>query len=272
MSRKLTGIACALLLIGLMTPAGAAAQGHFEVGFHYGKWSLNMLKPAIEQVAEEIGDEIKKQQVEKIQEQYPYLAELGYVNHVDFDSSGDNFGFEARWYPGGRTGSFSLGLAGEKTSMSFGFPLVSTAIALRDTRTGAAYAFDSTASSGLELHPFAVIMTVRWDIIPSRRINPYISFGGGAAGISALDNTKLNWSYRGTLSSPGVAAATISDASQKTLAQLKAEEDFDYPLSVLPFVQLNLGLKVRVSKAFHLLIDAGVLNGFAVRGGIAIRP
>jgi hypothetical protein len=36
-------------------------------------------------------------------------------------------------------------------------------------------------------------------------------------------------------------------------------------------VQLNLGLKVKASKALHLLIDVGVLNGLVVRGGIGIR-
>jgi hypothetical protein len=271
MSKKLTGVACAWLLIGLMPPAGAAAQGHFEVGVHYGKWSLNMLKPAIERVAEEVGDEIKNKQVDKIREQYPNLVDLSFVNHVEFDSSGNNFGFEARWYPGGENGSFSLGLAGEKTSMSFGFPVVSTAITLRDTRTGANYAFEGAGSGAVELNPFALIMTLRWDIIPSGRVNPYISLGGGAAGVSALDNIKLNWSYRGTLTSPGVATATITDASQKTLGQLKIEENFDYPVSLLPFVQLNLGLKVKASKAFHFLIDVGVLNGFVLRGGIGIR-
>jgi hypothetical protein len=39
----------------------------------------------------------------------------------------------------------------------------------------------------------------------------------------------------------------------------------------LPFIQLNLGLKAKVTPNIHLMVDAGIWNGFIIRGGLAIR-
>jgi hypothetical protein len=34
---------------------------------------------------------------------------------------------------------------------------------------------------------------------------------------------------------------------------------------------LNLGLKGKLAENIHLLVDAGVLNGFVIKGGVALR-
>jgi hypothetical protein len=39
----------------------------------------------------------------------------------------------------------------------------------------------------------------------------------------------------------------------------------------VPFVQLNLGLKAVITPNVSLLVDAGIWNGFLIRGGVAFR-
>ena len=47
-------------------------------------------------------------------------------------------------------------------------------------------------------------------------------------------------------------------------------EDFFLP-GFIPFIQINLGLKAEITDNLHLLVDAGIWNGFLLRGGIAFR-
>ena len=48
------------------------------------------------------------------------------------------------------------------------------------------------------------------------------------------------------------------------------ENDFPIP-NFLPFIQLNLGLKVRLTKMVQVLVDIGVFDGFMASAGLAIR-
>jgi hypothetical protein len=53
--------------------------------------------------------------------------------------------------------------------------------------------------------------------------------------------------------------------------EMEAEgEEFFLP-GFVPFVQLNLGLKAVLTPNVHLLVDAGIWNGFLIRGGVSIR-
>ncbi len=98
----------------LSFPSIASAQGHFEFNFHYGRWSINLLRPIIEDMLNDaLENHLKKNFLEDIQADHPELVEKAYSQNVRFDSSGENYGFELRWYPGGENGSFSLGLAVE---------------------------------------------------------------------------------------------------------------------------------------------------------------
>ena len=61
----------------------------------------------------------------------------------------------------------------------------------------------------------------------------------------------------------------------KTLQELKEEaeaegEDFLFP-PVLPFFQLNFGLKGEITPNLYVLVETGIFNGFILRGGISIR-
>jgi hypothetical protein len=260
-------------------------QGHFELGFHYGTWSLNLLKPALEGLAEDFAEQFKNQQFDKLQEENPDidLREIGFTTDVEFDSSGQDWGFDIRWYPAGENGSFSIGLAMEKLTMKMGVPRATTSMDLEDALTHDLIRFDGSASGQVKATPLAFLLTFRWDIFPRGRIHPYITLGLGAAGVSALDETTMTYEISGTAQFPGQESQTISESGSKTLLQIKeedaqrkldegsGEDPFDYPISFFPFLQAHLGLKVKLAKFAHVLIDFGLLDGFVLRGGLAIR-
>ncbi|MCX6560580.1 MAG: hypothetical protein NTZ26_08695, partial [Candidatus Aminicenantes bacterium] len=269
----------------LVSAVPARGQGHFEFGFHYGSWSLNLLKSTFEGLAESIAEQFKNQQFDKIQADNPdaNLRELDFQTTSVFDSSGKDFGFDIRWYPAGETGSFSIGLAVEKMTMKIGIPSSTTAMTIEDMNTGKIIHFDGAASGEVKSTPMVFLLNFRWDIFPRGVIHPYFTFGFGAAGVSALDETIMAYDISGTVDFPGKPAQTIAETGSKTLLELKAEdaqrklekgkgeEPFDYPIKFFPFVQLHFGLKAKLAKFAHLMVDFGVLDGFVLRGGLAIR-
>jgi hypothetical protein len=279
MSIRKAGLAVLAAVALVFGGAGtASAKGKIEFGFHYGSWSLNLLKGTFENLAEDFAKQLKDEQLKKIQDENPdeHIVERSFTNEVTFDSSGHDFGFEIRWYPAGENGSFSLGLAVEKVQMKFGLTSVKTAMSLENALTGERLTFDGDANGNVESNPLAFLLSLRWDIIPSGRVHPYFSLGFGAAGVSAWDKTTLTYDFVGTLRIPGEPPDSISDAATKTLLQLKEEEGedeepFEYPIKFFPFVQIHLGLKAKLTSNVHLLVDAGILDGFLLRGGIAIR-
>lgn len=285
MIRKIS-LVCLLGSALVLTDASpAAAQGKFEFGFHYGSWSLNLLKPVVESLADSFAEEFKNKVFDKIQEDNPGvdLRELDFQNQVEFDSSGRNYGFEIRWYPAGENGSFSIGLAMEKNSFKIGLPNVSTVMTLEDMKTHEIIGFEGAGSADVQSEPLVFLLTFRWDIFPRGLIHPYFTFGLGAAGVSAWDETVLNYMFTGTANFPGEPLQTIAESGTKTFLQLKEEDvqrkidegsdekPFDYPIKFFPFLQLHFGLKAKLAKFAHLLVDFGVLDGFVLRGGVAIR-
>jgi len=257
-------------------PQATTPQGHWEIGFHYSKWSVDLLRSVIEEgINDALETELKDRILEDIQADYPSLIETGYSQEFQFDSGGDNFGFEVRWYPGGQTGSFSLGLSMEKTSMRVSLPEVIVAMSLQDQATSTDGNFSGTGEGEFLLKPWSFHLSVRWDMWPSSVVHPYFTFGLGAATGTALEKAEVSYAYSGDLVVLGEATKTYSDAATKSLKQLKEEmeeegEDFFLP-NFIPFFQLSLGLKAVISPNVHLLIDAGIWDGFLIRGGISIR-
>lgn len=260
-----------MLILFAGVPFPAHAQGNIELGFHYGSWNINLLKSLIEEgLGDAIESDLKDKFLEDIQQDYPYLTESSYSQAVDFDSSGSNFGFELRWYPAGQNGSFSLGFSLEKTTMKVAVPRISSDLELSDGST-----FEANAGGEFIINPFSFHLSFRWDIIPSSRVHPYITFGFGAATGTALEKAEFTYSYAGTLNIEGQDPESYSGGDTKTVQQIKEEleaegEDFFLP-GFIPFIQLNLGLKGQISENLHLLVDAGIWNGFLLRGGVAFR-
>jgi len=267
-------ISIVLLVFFLALPA--RPQGRWEFGFHYSRWSINLLRGMIEDgISEAMETELRDEILAEIQSDYPTLVDTAYSQSVDFDSAGDNFGFEARWYPGGQNGSFSLGLSVEKTTMKVSLPSISAAMSLRDQLTSQSAGFQASAGGEFLLKPLSFHLSLRWDIVPSSIVHPYVTLGFGAATGTALEDAEVTYYYDGDLAVPGQAPRHYGDTFRKSLSQLRDEleeegEDFFLP-GFIPFFQLSLGLKAVLSPNVHLLIDAGVWNGFLLRGGIAFR-
>lgn len=221
-----------------------------------------------------MGDNLEERIFDRIKEDYPDLEKLGYNQVISFDSNGDNYGFELRWYPGGQDGSFSLGLSVEKTTMKVSFPTVSPTLELTDGGT-----FQGNAHGELMMKPLSFHISFRWDIMPSWRLHPYITFGAGAAFNNVLGETEVDYYFSGDLNILGQTLEHYQESGSKTIQEIKDEveaegDEFDIPgilFDVFPFVQLNFGLKGVLSENIHVLVDAGVWNGFLIRGGIAFR-
>ncbi len=259
----------ALSVLFIAAPA-LQAQGHFEFSGHYGLWSLNLLGGLARDIVNDATkSEIRDRILSNIQDVYPGLSETSYAQTLRFDSRGNNYGFGVRFYPGGTNGSFSLGVSVENSTFKV-LPSVTSQMDLQDMTTLQTASFNGTAGASAIIKALSFLLTFRWDIVPSAIVHPYITFGGGVSTSRAFDDSTLSYNYSGQLTGGAVSSQTIEGSDSKTLRQLKDESDTKFP-NFLPFIELNVGLKAKLTKNVHLLVDAGVLDGFIVSGGLAIR-
>jgi hypothetical protein len=277
--------AFAIALSLVLGAVPASGQGHFEFGVHYGSWSLNLLKSTFEGLAESFAEQFKNQMLDQIRKDNPDIEvrERDFRTDFDFDSSGKDFGFDIRWYPAGENGSFSIGLAVEKMTMKIGIPSSLTTMTLEDMKTHESINFEGAAFGEVRSTPLAFLLNFRWDIFPRGVVHPYFTIGFGAAGVSALDETTLTYHISGMTYFVNEPPQLISESGSKTLLQIQEEdaqrkeemgeegEPFRYPIKFFPFLQLHFGLKAKLAKFAHVLVDFGVLDGFVLRGGLAIR-
>jgi hypothetical protein len=273
----------ALCAAGLILAPVLMAKGKIEFGFHYGSWGINILKGVIEPA---LAKAMKDGMIDKNRDEHPDLVVNSSNASATIDSSGYNYGFEARWYPGGENGSFSLGLSVEQTSMkasitnaSFDFDVSYSENGIRTTASGA-----GTGHADFSIKPLSFLLSFRWDIKPSWRVHPYVTFGLGIAAGTYLDQMSVTYDVHGVLNKPdGTTEIFPSDYTgpvTKTGADVRKEADDDaakkgevsnIPFWFVPFVQLNLGVKAKIIDPVYLLVDVGVWDGFLLRGGIAVR-
>jgi hypothetical protein len=261
----------------LMSPT-LSAQGNFEFSFHYGSWGLNLLKGAIDSAASSV---LKDQMIDSIKKNHPDVIQDSADSSASFDSGGHNFGFEFRWYPAGQDGSFSLGLAVEKTSMRVSMNgTADLSVHFTDNGIVKSAGFNGQGSGEFMIAPLSFHFSFRWDILPSARIHPFITFGLGISPGSYLDDGTLTYSVQGDLHNPDGTTEHDADSGTKTLKDVRKEADdkalqegksSDIPFWFIPFVQLNIGLKAKITDNIHIIIDGGILDGFILRAGIAVR-
>lgn len=246
-----------IFLISCFSLAGSQvglAKGEWEVSLHYGSWNLSLLESYLEGVLEDaVADELKEaiiaEHLEKsgLEERYP--------PDVSLDSTGTNLGVEIRLYPAGKEGSFSVGLSLEKTEMEVNLE-GSASYQFADESY-----FEGSGSSKLFIDPISYHLSLRWDMAPSGRLHPYFSLGLGLASLTGYLYYESNGEF--------YDAATEESESEAYVDEVDLE---DLKLKITPIiVQLNLGLKLRISEDFHFLVDAGIWNGFLVRGSVAYR-
>jgi hypothetical protein len=254
-----------------------SAQGHFEFGFHYGSWNIDLLETLIEEgISKGLEEGLKESILDAIRDAGRDIEEISYAQSVRFDSWGNNWGFELRWYPGGHGRSFSLGLSVEQTTMRVSVPDLAASLTVLDVASGKQGTFQGDASgSQFEIKPLSFHLHFRWDIAPRWKVRPFITFGLGMAGGKYIDEGRLTASFSGELQIEGQETETYEETVDKTLKELEEEmegedEEFFMP-PFLPFIQLNLGIKGEITPNLYLLVEAGVFDGFIFRGGISIR-
>ncbi len=234
--------------------------GHWEIGVHYSWWSVNLLKGLFEsKLTEELGKSIQNEIVKQSGMIQAGLVKLSYAQTLAFDSSGSNTGFEIRYYSRGRAGTFSLGLAFEKTYIK----LALTGTAEQDYLSGASAAVNVNAN--VALSPFTTNVNFRWEIGANQSLTPFITLGLGFAPLSGT----VSYAYNGTYKA-GALQQSLGGSKEQTFDELAADIDFKVP-SIFILFQLDLGLKAELAKGLFLSGEAGIWDGIILRGGISYR-
>jgi len=264
------------VLWGFYPAAGLRAQGHVEIGVHYGQWSVDLLKSAIEgAVSDAVKTDLRKKFLEEVHKDHPHDQQTSYDQDLTFDSGGDNWGFDLHWYPAGADGVFSLGLAMEKVNMRVSLTDIKIHMGMENDISHELGVVQGNARGDLRLKPLAFLVNLRWEFSPGATVRPFLGFGLGLAGSSTLKKAVFSYSYEGDYNLPDRAPEHYVGSDSKTGQELKdqaEEEDEDFPIpSLFPFLQLELGLSAAVHRNVHLLASAGVLDGFVLRAGIAVR-
>ena len=235
--------------------------GRFEAGVHYGGWTVDPVVSVFEgDLNDSLGKAFQNAINDELTDKYPGLKKSAFSPDLAFDSSGADYGFELRYYSRGRAGTFSFGIGLEKTSLKFS--LDGTAVQ-SFTNGGVARA---NATAVLEAKPLATHFSFRWEIGPTTAwVKPFFTFG---LGLAPLDGT-FSYSYTGTYTL-GEAEESISDSQTKNFEALSEDIEFDIP-KIIVFLQLDFGLKVKIVEGLFVTAQAGLWDGFHVRGGLGYR-
>jgi opacity protein-like surface antigen len=266
-----------LVALGLLifTSGLLLADGHWEFNVHYSRWTLNVVKGLVENmVSDALESDLKDRFLQQIQADHPGLVESGYSQTVVFDAPGYNLGFEVRYYPGGQKGAFSLGLAVEQSNMKISFPEISANLDLTDTSSSQTAHFTAQAGGEFLIKPLSFHLNMRWDLLPTKVVSPYFCLGAGVSTGKSFLDAKYSYHYTGRLDLPDGSSENYSDSETKTLRQIKEEnlaEGKSWPLNFVPILQLNFGLRFRLTPNLRLVLDAGIFDGFLFRGGVSFR-
>ncbi len=241
---------------------GSESSGKWEVSVHVSDWGVDLVKSIFENsVNKELGKGIRKEVTSQLENSHARLTKSTYEESLAFDSSGSNYGLEARYYPRGRTGFFSLGFSLEKTHIR-----LQVAGPVRQNFTNGSYAtVDSQAY--LETSPFTANVNFRWDFTPAHRFCPYFVLGFGVGSLSG----NVGYTYTGTYNFSGFQES-VTGSKVETFDQAEQEEDITFNIpDLILILQLNFGLKAEVYKGLTILAELGIWDGFILRGGVAYR-
>jgi len=219
--------------------------GYFEIGGHYSSWNIDLLESTVTDLM--------------IPDVEDYDEEQG---EYSFDTWGENYGIEIRWFPGGLGGSFSVGLSYEWNYFNG---------ALKGTFTNREENGDlveGELEADFELLPHSMHLNLRWELWPRSRVHPYLGFGFGFGAM------------KGTIKATGTARTTHPDLTTEidiieeeySLQEvLEEEEGGGLPISFFPVAQLQLGVRAAVLNRLFVTGEVAFYNGLAFRGGIAYR-
>lgn len=236
-------------------------SGKFEISLHFSMWTIDVIKGAFEdKLNDELGEEIRNEVTKTVRGDYnPGVVLSGSEVDLAFDSGGYNYGMELRYYPKGRDGSFSLGLAFDKARMR----LTEQGNVRQNFLDGTFATAEGTAE--ITLNPWFTTLSVRWDVKPGWIVSPYFIMGLGVAAL----NGEVNYDYSGEYNT-AVGVEPVEGSEQKTIKE--AEEDMSVNIpNVLPLLQLNVGVRAEIMRFLSLKVEAGFWDGFLLRVGISGR-
>lgn len=238
---------CILFLIASLFP-GLDSKGNWEVGIHFSYWTLNAA-----------GSYAENNFTADFKNHDPANGDL------NFDSDGNNYGIEVRFFPGGAGSSFSIGISYERNNFDLSFTGEYNDL----DQFGRQY--DAYARGSMELEPHAFNIGVRWELWPKNVIHPYIGVGlgfGMLSGTVRYETLVITYTAGGAI----VEKTEKEQSVQEFLDELREDCDRDpYPINFLPFLNIQLGLRGEIVENFFFLAEASFYNGIMFRGGIAYR-
>ena len=235
-------------------------SGKFEIGIHYGPWTLKPISNLFEdELIKNISQEIRDKMREELSDKYPALAESGYEDDLQFGTSGSNFGLEIRYYPKGKSGSFSIGFSLERTSIK-----IRTDGVVRQNYADGTFA-EVEAMGYITMNPLTTNLSFRWDTNPSWRVSPYFVVGFGLAALTG----EAGYEYLGTYTWAG-PKEEIGESEDKNIKEWEEQTDQNIP-NVFYLLQLQLGVRARITSNISLNFEAGIWDGLVFRLGAFYR-
>ncbi len=236
-----------LFIIAVLMVIPVSAKGMFEFGFHYSAWNVDMIAPILE---DEIIPEIEY-----------WDPEYGSLN---FDSNGSNFGFEFRFFPGGKNGSLSLGLSYERNNFKM------KAEGRYDGFDDDGDPIKAEAKGTIDLFPHSVNLSIRWELWATKRIHPYIGFGFGFGAQDAL----VKFHSRATTNTGGIDIVEEQDeiwTFEDIVEEYEAAEGKKLLVGFFPIVHINFGFRGEIVDNIYFLGEVAFYDGLIFRGGISYR-
>ncbi|MDH4196148.1 MAG: tetratricopeptide repeat protein [Candidatus Aminicenantes bacterium] len=235
-------------------------DGKFELEFHYGSWGVNLVKGLFEEsVTDGLADRLRDEVTREVEKQGVQVTYTSSENTLGLNSEGHNFGFGLRVYPGGRNGSFSVGLSVEKTRL-----VLALKGGLKNTFVGGSYA-TVDADASIETSPWTTHMSFRWEFIPQRRISPFFNFGVGVGSLGGRVKYHFVGEYLG-----GLQDRHLEDSDDLDFDGVEQKWDVTIP-NYVPFLHLGLGVRGRIVSGLSANVEAALWNGLVLRGGVAYR-
>jgi len=234
--------------------------GFFEVGAHFGVWTISPAKGLMEDtLTKKAANEVRDNITETLNDQYGgNLNPSGYQQSLTLGSQGLNYGFEVRYFPLGRGGPLSIGFSLEKTYIK----VTMKGPVTQQYSDGSSATVESDAV--VETRPLTTDLSFRWDFVPSWRVTPYFVFGLGVGPL----NGEARYTYIGTYKRDS-AQSSVSGGETKTFDNLREEGEID--LDVFILLHLGLGVKGEIVKGIYLKGELGFWDGLIFRGGVAYR-
>jgi hypothetical protein len=234
--------------------------GHWEIGFHYSSWGVNLAKALFEDpLLKSVSKEIRKNVNAQLDALAPgYLTPSTDSHALVFNSEGKNYGAEIRYYPRGRRGSMSVGFSIEQTNIK----LYTKGPVTQDYTDGSSATVEGDAV--VDTNPVTTHLSFRWDFAPSSRVTPYFIFGLGLGPL----NGDVRYTYAGHYARESQQLSISGDWTE-SFDQLREDEDISLDLMLM--AHAAFGVKAEVLRGVILLAEAGFWDGLILRAGLAFR-